>query len=165
MFVARNLIFEKAYTQYRLNQPGEALKTLQGVSLDAKLKELKAQILYRLENYDDCFEVYRDVIKNATDDYEDEREANLAAVMANLAVDNPGKKLPQLRENTYELMYNAACQLVARSLFNEAEKKLKAVEKLCRETLEEDGASEEDIDAELGIVRYEGVFYLYAIVV
>lgn len=149
----RNLIFEKAYTQYRLNQPGEALKTIKGAPLDAKLKELKAQILYRLENYDECFELYRDIIKNATDDYEDERESNLAAVMANLAVDSPNKKLPQLRETTYELMYNAACQLVARSLYNEAEKKLKAAEKLCRETLEEDGASEEDIEAELGIIR------------
>jgi len=50
-------------------------------------------------------------------------------------------------------MYNAACHLVNRNQFIEAEKKLKAAEKLCRETLEEDGASEEDIDAELGIVR------------
>lgn len=63
------------------------------------------------------------------------------------------KKLPQLRETTYELTYNAACQLVARSQFSDAEKKLKAAEKLCRETLEEDGATDEEIDAELGIVR------------
>jgi signal recognition particle subunit SRP72 len=45
-------VFEKAYCQYRLNQPQEALKTVNGLtSLSLKLKELKAQILYRLERY------------------------------------------------------------------------------------------------------------------
>jgi signal recognition particle subunit SRP72 len=45
-------VFEKAYCQYRLNQPHDALKTLNAAtSLSLKLKELKAQILYRLERY------------------------------------------------------------------------------------------------------------------
>jgi hypothetical protein len=48
----RELVFEKAYCQYRLNLPQEAVKTLNtAVSLSLKLKELKAQILYRLERY------------------------------------------------------------------------------------------------------------------
>lgn len=50
-------------------------------------------------------------------------------------------------------MYNAACQLVGKGLYSEAEKKLKAAEKLCRETLEDDGTSEEDIESEVGIIR------------
>lgn len=53
-------------------------------SLDQKLNELKAQILYRLEQYDECYETYKSIIKNSSDDYEDEREANLSAVLANL---------------------------------------------------------------------------------
>lgn len=45
-------MFEKAYCQYRLNQPQDALKTLNAAtSLSLELKELKAQILYRLERY------------------------------------------------------------------------------------------------------------------
>lgn len=48
----RELVFEKAYCQYRLNQPHDALKTLNAAtSLSSQLKELKAQILYRLERY------------------------------------------------------------------------------------------------------------------
>jgi signal recognition particle subunit SRP72 len=48
----RELVFEKAYCQYRLNQPQDALKTLNAAtSLSLELKELKAQILYRLERY------------------------------------------------------------------------------------------------------------------
>jgi hypothetical protein len=45
-------VFEKAYCQYRLNLPQDAMKTLNSAaSLSLKLKELKAQILYRLERY------------------------------------------------------------------------------------------------------------------
>ena len=84
----RNLEFEKAYCLYRLNQVPQALKVVEGVQNPSlKIKELKAQILYRLEKYEDCFSVYRDIIKNSTDDYEDERETNLAAVIVNLAYD------------------------------------------------------------------------------
>lgn len=52
-----------------------------------KIKELKAQVLYRLERYEECFAVYRDIIKNSHDDYEEERETNLAAVLGNLAIE------------------------------------------------------------------------------
>lgn len=46
------------------------------------MKELKAQILYRIENYADCAKVYRDIIKNTNDEYEDERQTNLTAALA-----------------------------------------------------------------------------------
>ena len=48
----RSLIFEKAYAQYRLNQTVTALATISSSDdLSNKNKELKAQILYRLERY------------------------------------------------------------------------------------------------------------------
>ncbi|XP_047114553.1 signal recognition particle subunit SRP72 [Schistocerca piceifrons] len=160
--LSSNLIFEKAYCQYRLNQTHEALKTVNSCSnLSLKLKELKAQILYRLEKYEECFDVYRDIIKNSNDDYEDEREANLSAVISNLCVEDPKRDVPQLREHTYELSYNAACQLISRGQYQEAEKKLKIAEKLCRESLEDDGASEEDIEDELGIIKVQLAYCLH----
>lgn len=64
------------------------------------------------------------------------------------------RDIPQLRENTYELAYNSACQLVGRGQFTDAERKLKVSEKLCRESLEEDGTGEEDIEDELRIIKY-----------
>lgn len=85
-----HLVFEKAYCEYRLNTPEKALKTIDAVHvnpLPAKLKELKAQVLYRLENFEECFDVYRDIIKNTNDDYEDERATNLSAVAANLSIE------------------------------------------------------------------------------
>lgn len=156
------LEFERAYCLYRMNQVPEALKIVEGIQNPSlKIKELKAQILYRLEKYEDCFAVYRDIIKNTTDDYEDERETNLAAVIVNLVSNDSSVEVPSLREHTYELTYNAACQLVAQGsggdkvILAEAEKKLKTAERMCRELLEEDGMTEEEIEEELGIIKIQ----------
>ncbi|XP_043682551.1 signal recognition particle subunit SRP72 isoform X5 [Vespula pensylvanica] len=160
--LAINLDFEKAYCLYRLNQVAEALKVVEGIQNPSlKVKELKAQILYRLEKYEECFAIYRDIIKNSDDEYADERETNLAAVLVNLTIENSSIELPSLQEDTYELTYNAACQLIAlgnvvdKNMLVEAEKKLKAAEKMCKEGLEEDGATEEEIENELGIIRVQ----------
>lgn len=84
----RKLEFEKAYCLYRLNHVTEAFKIIDAIQNPSlKVKELKAQIFYRLERFEECFAVYRDIIKNSTDEYEDEREANLAAVLVHLALE------------------------------------------------------------------------------
>ena len=84
----RKLEFEKAYCLYRLNQVPDAYKIIDNIQNSSlKVKELKAQILYRLEKYEECFAVYRDIIKNSNDEYEDERETNLAAVLVHLALE------------------------------------------------------------------------------
>jgi signal recognition particle subunit SRP72 len=96
----------------------------------------------------------------------------LAAVIANLSIEGSvsdsiknhyvhfshsilqqKKELPNLRESSYELVYNAACRLLGNEQLQDAEKKLKLSEKMCRETLEEDGTAEEEIEDELGIVK------------
>lgn len=86
------LVFETAYCQYRLNDPIKAYNTIKNsfdsVSMmSAQLKELFAQVLYRMERYEQCFDVYRDIIKNTDDDYEEERTTNLSAVVANLSIE------------------------------------------------------------------------------
>ena len=40
--------------------------------------------MYRLEKYQECFSLYRDIVKNTNDDYEDERQTNMSAVYAYL---------------------------------------------------------------------------------
>ena len=85
-----NLVFEKSYCEYRLNLPEKALKTVDAANINPlpdNLKELKAQILYRLERYEDCYDLYKDIIKNTNDEYEDERTTNLSAVLANLSIE------------------------------------------------------------------------------
>lgn len=96
-FIEKNkltwLVFERAYCEYRLNKPENSLKTIDGANispLPPNLKELRTQVLYRLERYQECFDSYREIIRNTNDDYEDERRTNLSAVAANLALDEVG---------------------------------------------------------------------------
>ncbi|XP_063984572.1 signal recognition particle subunit SRP72 isoform X2 [Diachasmimorpha longicaudata] len=160
--ISVNLDFEKAYCLYRLNQVVEALMVFSDIQNPSpKIKELTAQILYRLEKYEECFAVYRDIIKNSSDDYADERETNLAAVLVHLTAEGFSVDTFEVRDHTYELTYNAACRLAAkgvqgdRSNLIEAEKKLRLAEKMCKEALEEDGGTEEEIEDELGIIRVQ----------
>ncbi|EDW67694.1 signal recognition particle subunit SRP72 [Drosophila virilis] len=156
------LIFEKAYCEYRLNKQLQALKTIDdaGVQpLPAKLKELRTQILYRLERYEDCLDAYKEIIKNSSDEYEDERRTNLSAVAANLALDKE-KDVLEVPEDTYEQYFNSACIQSNRQKYVEAERKLRTSEKLCREFLEEEGASDEEILEELDVIRVQLAYCL-----
>ncbi|XP_050082270.1 signal recognition particle subunit SRP72 [Anopheles aquasalis] len=170
-------IFEKAYAEYRLNRAEQALRTIQqstgstgklsewGSSLSPDLQELLAQVLYRLERFDECFELYRSIIKNTHDDYDDERRTNMSAVAANLAIvgdatSETAHSVANLPEDTYELVYNAACALAGRQQYGEAERKLRSSEKMCRESLEEDGATEEDIIDEITIIKVQLAYCL-----
>ncbi|KAK9889217.1 hypothetical protein WA026_004495 [Henosepilachna vigintioctopunctata] len=150
------LIFEKAYCHYRINQHGEALQVLEkcpDVNEDYRIKELKAQVLYRLEKYNEAYALYKEIVKYSDDDYEDERNTNMSAAL--LYSKESEVDIDDLRDNTYELCFNKACMLISRELYAEAEKKLKQCEKMCREMLEEDEASEEEIDIELALIRIQ----------
>ncbi|CAG9560178.1 unnamed protein product [Danaus chrysippus] len=157
--LASDLVFEKAYSQYRLNCPKDALDTVDSASeLTPALKELRAQILYRLEQYQECFNLYRDIVKNTDDDYEDERKANLSAVVANLAAINQSADLPTFEESTYELSYNSGTTLVMRGKYNEALSVLKKAEQACSESIIDDGGTEEEAKEEAAIIRVQQAF-------
>ncbi|GAA6092867.1 signal recognition particle subunit SRP72 [Tachysurus ichikawai] len=155
--------FEKAYCEYRLNRVESALKTIEGISDQTdKLKELYGQVLYRLERYTDCEVVYKDLIRNSQDEYEEERKTNLAAVQA--ARSTWEKATPEdlgLPESTYELCYNAACSLIGRGRLSQAMKKLREAEELCRISLTEDSdMTEEDVDAELAVIHSQMAYVM-----
>ncbi|KAJ8923698.1 hypothetical protein NQ315_010279 [Exocentrus adspersus] len=156
----QSLIFEKAYCYYRANKPEDALNTIDQSEeeIDFRVKELRAQILYRLEKFNEASELYHEIIKNADDDYEDERYTNLSAVMVYLEENDIN--IDSLKDNTYELCYNKACLLIAYGNYAEAEKKLRQCEKLCREALEEDEVTDEEIDIELALIRIQ-LGYVY----
>ncbi|CAO2639592.1 Signal recognition particle subunit SRP72 [Lemmus lemmus] len=135
-----SLSFEKAYCEYRLNRIENALKTIESANQQTdKLKELYGQVLYRLERYDECLAVYRDLVRNSQDDYDEERKTNLSAVVA--AQSNWEKVVPEnlgLQEGTHELCYNAACALIGQGQLTQAMKILQKAEDLCRRSFSED---------------------------
>ncbi|KAF3825180.1 hypothetical protein GH733_005814 [Mirounga leonina] len=125
-----SLSFEKAYCEYRLNRIENALKTIESANQQTdKLKELYGQVLYRLERYDECLAVYRDLVRNSQDDYDEERKTNLSAVVA--AQSNWEKVVPEnlgLQEGTHELCYNTACALIGQGQLSQAMKILQKAE-------------------------------------
>ncbi|XP_063313353.1 signal recognition particle subunit SRP72 [Pelobates fuscus] len=157
------IAFEKAYCEYRLNRIENALKTIESTSQKSdKLKELHGQVLYRLERYKECLSVYQDIIRNSQDDYDEERKTNLSAVMAALSLwDKETTEDFDLQETTYELCYNSACGLIGQGKLNEAMKKLREAEELCRQSISEDSDfTEEDIEAELAIIHGQMAYVL-----
>jgi len=148
-----DLTFEAAYCFYRLNQLQKSLDIIDKVkSPQLKHTELKAQILYKLESYKSCYDLYRDIVKKSTDDFETERRTNISAVAAQLG--DEGNIVTDDLE-TYELRYNAGCGLAAIGDYEEAETELKEAEKVAREFLEEEGEAAEDIEDEVGIIRVQ----------
>ncbi|KAI2801867.1 Signal recognition particle core component [Blomia tropicalis] len=167
--IKSKLNFEKAYCEYRLNKVDEALKTIKNSdSDDFGVKELEIQALYRVEEHEKCYSNYIDLIKNSSDDYEDERYANLTAVLSGLLAEKANFKsdLLDLNENTYEIIYNKACVLLSTGEYHAAIKKLNQAEckmneskiTSCRKFLEDDGASEEEIESELAIIKAQLAF-------
>uniref|UniRef100_A0A8C2HQ91 Signal recognition particle subunit SRP72 n=1 Tax=Cyprinus carpio TaxID=7962 RepID=A0A8C2HQ91_CYPCA len=155
--------FEKAYCEYRLNRVEHALKTLQGIPEQTdKLKELYGQVLYRLERYDECLAVYKDLIRNSQDDYEEERKTNLSAVLAAQSTwENTSPEDLGLPESSYELCYNAACCLIGQGQLSHAMQKLQKAEELCRKSLADDSdVTEEDVEAELAIIHSQMAYVM-----
>uniref|UniRef100_A0A096M9P6 Signal recognition particle subunit SRP72 n=1 Tax=Poecilia formosa TaxID=48698 RepID=A0A096M9P6_POEFO len=158
-----DVVFEKAYCEYRLNRVESALKTIESAPDQTdKLKELYGQVLYRLERYDECKTVYTDLIRNSQDEYEEERKTNLAAVVAAMS---QWEKVPMedlgLSESTYELCYNTACALIGQGQLAEAFNTLRQAEELCRVSLAEDSdVTEEDIESELAVIHSQMAYIM-----
>lgn len=158
-----SLYFERAYCEYRLNQTEESLKTLLSApDKDVRIKELLGQVYYRLEDYEKCRDVYINLIKNTQDDYEDEREANLAAALAAMQISTEDEVEDlELRTDTYDLLYNNACYLIGRKQYEAALKQLTLAEEQCRETLQDDpDVTVDEIEAELGHIHVQRGYVL-----
>ncbi|KAK4312032.1 hypothetical protein Pmani_016498 [Petrolisthes manimaculis] len=147
------LAFEKSYCEYRLNKVKEAYDTVCTVTdpkPDLRILELKAQILYRLERYDDCHGVYRDIIRTTSDDYDLERLTNLSAVTVHRDEGDESEE-----EESYELVYNHACRLLALGQVEKALAKLQQAREECVDFLTKDEATQEEINQEVAIIRVQ----------
>ncbi|XP_037531087.1 signal recognition particle subunit SRP72 [Nematolebias whitei] len=156
------VVFEKAYCEYRLNRVESSLKTIESAPEQTdKLKELYGQVLYRLERYEDCRSVYTDLIRNSQDEYEEERKTNLSAAVAAMSQWEKQTEDLSLPESTYELCYNTACALIGQGQLTEAFNKLRQAEELCRVSMAEDSdVTEEDVASELAVIHSQMAYVL-----
>ncbi|EPB77045.1 SRP72 RNA-binding domain protein [Ancylostoma ceylanicum] len=156
-FKCKECAFERAYIFYRLEKNDEALEALEACDpKDHRALELKAQLCYRL----DRFQIFRDLLRNHSDSYDDERKANYLAVQAQLEAMGV-KQQKNDDSETFEQLYNTACQLIEAGNFDAALTNLDKAIASCRETLSEEGLDEDEIEDELAMLRVQRAFVLH----
>ncbi|CAF1124731.1 unnamed protein product [Adineta steineri] len=162
-----DLIFERAYCEYRLNRIEDSYKTLKNTEreLDEREQELFAQVLFKLEKYNECVESYRSLLKNNDDEYQSIRQANFIAALSTWKLTDASSKIQMesndLNDETYDTTYNSACVLLSSGQYVEAESKLRKADAQCRRELEEEGdMTEEEILRETANIRVQLAYCL-----
>lgn len=160
--IENEFYFEKAYCFYRLHDNENALKVLENSS-DEKCEELRAQIYFRLERWDEAYQIYQNALRNTVDSFEPERIANLiacAAMVTQFRPDLPHEDFDhKVAGDSYEAAFNEACRLTGTSQYAEAQDELVRAEKLCKVAFED---QEEDLNSELASIRFQ-LGYLHQI--
>uniref|UniRef100_A0AC34GW05 Signal recognition particle subunit SRP72 n=1 Tax=Panagrolaimus sp. ES5 TaxID=591445 RepID=A0AC34GW05_9BILA len=155
-----DVAFEKAYVYYRRNENEQAEKELVAANQkDPGVIELKAQLAYRLERYDEARNLLRELLRSYNDDFDELRRANLIAMEVHLQSMGTACE-PQTDLETFEQIYNVACHQIEIENYNEAIKLLDKALKVCQETLAEDEVPEDEIDEELATILVQKAFAL-----
>lgn len=153
--IENEFYFEKAYCFYRLLDNENALKVLEN-GTDEKCEELRAQVYFRLERWDEAYFIYQNLLRNTADDFEPERIANLIACSAMVAQFRNDLNSEEFEHNvkgeTHEAAFNEACRLTGNGNYEEAHSELARAEKLCRNTFEE---QEDEMGNELSSIRFQ----------
>jgi tetratricopeptide (TPR) repeat protein len=111
------LVFERAYSQYRLGKYQAALDSIEGKEEgDPRLYTLKAQVLYRLNRYSESHQLYRTLLSAATED--DERL--IVNCNAAHALDIESTASPVSVNASSETQFNYACHLAGHGDYEQA---------------------------------------------
>jgi len=162
-----DLAYEKSYALYRQFKNEEALEAIGKATINTpqdqlKISELRAQILYRLEEFSQARDIYKNLLRETSDDNEEDRETNLLACEASLALQNHAlgnsdkvkiTKVPAVSSDAY---FNRGIIHIGNGDYKKAEKaftnaknELEAYDDLDPEELEQDLAP---IQAQLGLI-------------
>ncbi|EGT55866.1 hypothetical protein CAEBREN_03357 [Caenorhabditis brenneri] len=148
--------FETAYIHYRQGNLDEAINSLNTCDADdVKAKELKAQIFYKQEKFEEAFDIYLDLIKNYSDDNDDLRRTNFLAVQARLEAQGKKQQVDQL-EDSYSQHYNKACVDIEAERLKQASESLDKALVFCEKSIED----EEEMEEELDTIRVQKAYVL-----
>lgn len=149
----------RAYCMYRLGKYKECLEVLKALEETSNVEgvlELKAQALYRLEEYRESSKTYERLIKDVKDDLVEERKANLLASDAlRVQRDEIVEEVKVSQLTTYEQNFNSSLIASGRGRMAHAVDLLSTAEKMCRDICEEEGYEEDEIEEELNILRIQ----------
>ncbi|KNC46319.1 TPR Domain containing protein [Thecamonas trahens ATCC 50062] len=161
--LSKELAFEHAYCLYRQSAFEEARELLS--SLEASegeaipFKELRAQVLYKLEEYDEALMLYRSLLLDPNyGAVPIELKANYAASTVGSSMDLQLSK-KEAREG-FELLYNEATRAIAAGDLAGAEAGLHEAISVATEVLAGDGFTEDEIEEEVAVIRAQ-LGYVY----
>jgi len=146
------LAYEKAYSLYRLFKNDQALEALNNSMINTeqemnKTNELRAQILYRLEKFNQAKELYKSLLKNENDDFTEDRETNLLACEAALAIKSNAKvKMSKLPAASPDAFFNRSIIHISNKDYARAEKALNSAK---TETEAYDDLEPDELEQEL----------------
>ena len=118
------------------------------------MKELRAQLCYRMERYDESFELFQAVVSQISDDYGEERLTNVMAAAA-MGRQNETVTHFETHNTTFEQCFNSACYHLATSDGVKAEQMLVIAEEKCCASLQEDDYTEEEIEEEISVIKLQ----------
>lgn len=150
-------LFEKAYCLYRMERFDESLSILAKLpSSEVHVGELKAQILYKQEDYSQSLSLYTQLSKELSDEWSSDRETNRLAALCL----SGGSISSDANMDTMEKCFNAACCLLGKNQVSKALELLNRCKELSQMILNEEGATEEEIEEELAIVKLQSGYAL-----
>mmetsp|Transcript_22936 Transcript_22936/g.39296 ORF Transcript_22936/g.39296 Transcript_22936/m.39296 type:complete len:654 (+) Transcript_22936:53-2014(+) len=150
-------LFEKAYLLYRTNKLAEALDTLQRITATTSVghQHLQAQVLYRLMKFESSVKMYEKIIADSKSAAADVKTNYMAALASNAThTDVKVQDIVSSKElqDSHELAYNVACYHLERGDYDQANRILQLAQKVCRDSMTADDATEDEIADELAVL-------------
>ena len=156
---SKELAFIHAYTLYRLNRHQEALATLARCENGVPALELRAQILYKTEQYKEAVGVYQGDLSQLEADDSDRLVNQLAAL--SLSSEPMECKLKPESLETYEQLYNYSSVLLNIGNTPVALDYLERAERTAvTEMTQDPDFSREELEDEMSLIRVQKAFAL-----
>ncbi|KAI3748286.1 hypothetical protein L6452_11265 [Arctium lappa] len=147
--------FFKAYCLYRQNKLDDAMESLKGLEKDSAAMLLESQILFRQGKMDASVDIYQKLQKSKIESLEINLVAGLVSAGRASEVQGMMDAMRVKATSTFELAYNAACALVERNKYSDAEQLLLSARRIGQETLMDENLADDEIEIELAPIAVQ----------
>ena len=151
---------------YRQNRLDEALEALKGQERSSSVLQLEAQILYRQGAVDSCISSYEKLIQKFKVDSIELKTNIIVAFISggkSIEISSLMVTLRVTPNSSFEMAYNAACALIEKSNFTEAQELLLLTRRIGQEMLIEEEYTEEKIETELALISVHPAYVQQAL--
>lgn len=149
--------FERAYCLYSLHRNAEALAVLQEGGDTSQHALLAAQVHYRLGGHSEAARLLREAAESAPPS----AELNTNVLAALISAGRSREALEHaegVEESGFELYYNRACAAIEVGELTEAKRLLGLALTTCREALDTDEYTDQEIEVELGVLTAQAAY-------